>query len=168
MTAEAPLTAVIRAAARSTDRLLADRLHSLDLTAARLEILATLAENPGCTSADAARACDVTPQSAGIVIATLKDRGLLAVGESAGRAMPITVTDAGLGVLDAAWDATRPLERRLAMLLGAAGIRRMRGTAAALADMAAKPATTPAPVHTEDPRHARVGNAAGHASPTPA
>lgn len=160
MTVETPLTAVLRTVARSTDTLLARRLQPLNLTPSRLEVLAAIAETPGGSAADAARQCNITDQTAGITVAHLKEAGLVVeTGASVGRSAPIAATDAGLEALDKAWDATRPLEKRLAMLLGAAGIRRVRGVAEALGASvvdARKPAAGPA----EDPRHAGLTNAA--------
>lgn len=156
---ETPLTTVLRNAARDSDKLLTARLHGLGLSGPRLEMLATYAENPGITNTEAARLIGVSGQSGAFVTAGLAGSGWVGFAPSRVRAMPVTVTDEGIAVLDAAWDASRPVEKRLATLLGAAGIRRLRNTAQALADDTTAPRQE-IRKSVEDPRHAQVGNAA--------
>lgn len=159
MTDQTPLTSVLRAAARNSDKLLTAALAPLELTGPRLELLAVYAEHPGITNADAAAVCDLSPQSAHMVTVTLADKGWIAIDAPADRRrQPVHVTDAGLEALDAAWDASRPLEKRLATLLGAAGIRRLRSTADVLSAQVNGPQDAAA--EEEDPRFAQVGNTA--------
>lgn len=158
MNAETPLTAVLRAAARNTDKLLLAELTPFDLTPPRLEMLAAYAENPGSSMSEAARVCDMAVQSASTATATLTTKGWIVSDPPVNLRRAVNVTDAGLEVLAAAWDATRPLEKRIATLLGATGIRRLRDTASVLAADAADPGTGTEPA--EDPRFAEVGNAA--------
>lgn len=157
MTEQTPLTAVLRAAARNSDKLLTATLAPLGLTGPKLELLVAYAEAPGSSNSEAARVCDLSEQSAHTVTAALASKGWIAIGEPVKLRRAIYITDPGLEALNAAWDATRPLEKRLATLLGAAGIRRLRDTADALSTEAnARPGGEPE----EDPRFAEVGNAA--------
>jgi DNA-binding MarR family transcriptional regulator len=158
MTAEVPLSTALRAAARNCDKLLVGRLNHLGLTGPRLELLAVYAENPGTTNAEAAAYLDTSTQTAHFITSALIDKGWVTVGTAAGRRLPITVTDAGLEVLDAAWDATRPVEKRLATLLGASGIRRLRQTAGALAEGVT--VRNAKPNWIENPQHVGLSNAA--------
>lgn len=158
MTDQIPLTSVLRAAARNSDKLLAAALTPLDLNGPRLELLAAYAENPGVTNTEAAAACDLSVQSAHTITATLVAKNWIALDPPIRLRRAVHVTDPGLEALTAAWDTTRPLEKRLATMLGAAGIRRLRDTADALAAEANKPAGPEDPQ--EDPRFAQVGNAA--------
>lgn len=158
MTDQAPLTAVLRTAARNSDRLLAAALAHLDLSGPRLELLAAYAERPGSSNSEAARTCDLSEQTAHTATAVLVTKGWITLDRPVRLRRAVHVTDAGLEALDAAWDASRPLEKRLATLLGAAGIRRLRDTAEALTVEANKPAGAQEPK--EDPRFAQVGNAA--------
>lgn len=159
MTDQTPLTSVLRAAARNSDKLLTTALAPLDLTGPRLEMLAIYAENPGLTNAEAAGISDLSEQSAHTVTTTLAGKGWISIdAPGAKRRRPVHVTDTGLETLDAAWDTSRPLEKRLALLLGAAGIRRLRSTADALSAQANNPDAAADPE--EDPRFAQVGNTA--------
>lgn len=159
MTDQTPLTTVLRTAARNSDKILNAALAPLDLTGPRLELLAFYFENPGSSTADAARACDLSPQSAWFVTGALASKGWVTIDPPVKLRRAVNVTDAGLEVLDAAWSASRRLEKRLATLLGAAGIRRLRDLAAALSEDA-NPSAAEADEPTEDPRFAQVGNAA--------
>jgi hypothetical protein len=115
MTDQTPLTAVLHAAARNSDKLLAAELAPLGLTGTNLELLAAYAETPGSSITDAGRACNLTVQSAST--ATLVSKGWVT-----------------------------------------AGIRRLRGTADALAEEANAGSANRPPE--EDPRFAQVGNTA--------
>lgn len=157
MTDQTPLTTVLRNAARNSDKLLLSELLPLDLSGPRLEMLAAYAETPGSSMSDAARVCDLSVQTASTTTAALAGKGWIAIDAPVGLRRAVNVTDAGLEVLDKAWDASRSLEKRLANLLGAAGIRRLRETAAALsADVNRPESRVDEP--TEDPRFAEVGN----------
>lgn len=158
MTDQTPLTAVLRQAARNSDRLLTTALAPLDLTGPRLELLAAFAENPGITNTQAATICDLSVQTAHTVTASLVSKDLINLDAPVKLRRAVNVTDAGLEALTAAWNASRPIEKHLATLLGAAGIRRLRDTADALSAEANKPTGPLEPE--EDPRFAQVGNAA--------
>lgn len=157
MTDQTPLTAVLRAAARNSDKLLGAELAPLGLTGVNLELLAAYAETPGSSITDAGRTCNLTAQSASTATATLVSKGWITVGAPVKLRRAVHVTDPGLEVLNAAWDASRPLEKRLATLLGGPGIRRLRETVDALS---AEYNGTSANESQEDPRFAQVGNTA--------
>lgn len=158
MTDQIPLTSVLRAAARNSDKLLAAALAALNLNGPRLELLAAYAERPGTTNTEAATTCDLSIQTAHTITATLVSKGWIALDAPVRLRRAVHVTDTGLEALTAAWDTTRPLEKRIATLLGAAGIRRLRDTADVLHAEANKPAEPQEPE--EDPRFAQVGNTA--------
>lgn len=157
MTDQAPLTSVLRATARNADKLLTSALAPLELTGTKFELLAAYAENPGSSNSEAARACDINEQSAHTITTALAGKGWITIDAPVRLRRAVYVTEPGLEILIAAEGATRPLEKRLATLLGAAGIRRLRDTADALsAEVNAGSEKEPE----EDLRFAQVGNAA--------
>ena len=75
------------------------------LTPVQFGVLAVVADTPGPTQAELARAVMVRPQSVGEIVEVLERRGLLRrEGEGGrGRRRPLVLTDAGRDVLAAAW-----------------------------------------------------------------
>ena len=87
-------------------------LHPHGLTAAQYAVLSVLAQEPGASGADLARACNTTPQAMNGVVSTLGRAGLVErrPHPSHGRILQVTLTDEGERRLAAATPAARELE----------------------------------------------------------
>jgi DNA-binding MarR family transcriptional regulator len=92
-------------AARRLERRLAEVLAEHDLTPVQFGVLVHLAVRPSITQAALAREVAVRPQSMDPLLAGLEGRGLVSRSAERGRGRrnPVTLTDAGLALLRAAW-----------------------------------------------------------------
>jgi DNA-binding MarR family transcriptional regulator len=83
------------------------------LSAAHYAVLSVLAREPGASSADLARACNISPQAMNGVVATLERDGLVERHRhpTHGRILQITLSEEGSGRLAAARPAVDKLER---------------------------------------------------------
>lgn len=117
-------------------------LRPLELTVSQYSALEVLAQRPGVSGAELARATFVSRQSATLVLQGLERRGLLARAAVAphGRALPVELTDAGRRQLRTASAAVRAVERQMLTPLTTDAQRRL------LADLTACAAAL-----TEDP-----------------
>ncbi|MFC3449269.1 MarR family winged helix-turn-helix transcriptional regulator [Amycolatopsis speibonae] len=90
-------------------------LRPLDLTVPQYSCLEVLAQRPGLSNAELARAVFVTRQSMNLVLRGLQDRGLVTRPTTApqGRALPSTLTPAGRALLHAASGLVRAVEKRM-------------------------------------------------------
>ena len=90
-------------------------LRPLDLTVPQYSCLEVLAQRPGLSNAELARAVFVTRQSMNLVLRGLQDRRLIARPATAphGRALPSQLTPAGRAQLRAASSAVRAVEQRM-------------------------------------------------------
>ena len=70
-------------------------LAAAGMSQAQLAVLEVLARSPGATSATLARECGITPQSMMELVHRLEGQGLLARGETRGRAVALHLTGAG-------------------------------------------------------------------------
>lgn len=90
-------------------------LRPLDLTVPQYACLEVLAQRPGLSNAELARAVFVTRQSMNLVLRGLEKRGLVTRADSAphGRALPTELTEAGRERQRAASAAVRAVERKM-------------------------------------------------------
>jgi DNA-binding MarR family transcriptional regulator len=88
-------------------------LREHDLSAGQYAALTVLRRDPGLSSADLARGCNISPQAMNGVVATLERDGLVQRRPHAthGRILQITLTDEGERRLDAARVKIAELER---------------------------------------------------------
>ncbi|RKT55030.1 MarR family winged helix-turn-helix transcriptional regulator [Saccharothrix australiensis] len=102
-------------------------LRPLELTVPQYACLEVLAQQPGLSNAELARAVFVTRQSMNLVLRGLQDRGLVARPASAphGRALPTSLTPEGRARLRAASVAVREVETRMLAPLSAAAQERL-------------------------------------------
>lgn len=103
-------------------------LRPLQLTVPQYSCLEVLAQRPGLSNAELARATFVTRQAMSGVLRGLQDRGLVSRPPTAshGRALPTQLTASGLQHLHAASSAVRAVERRLLAPLDDARQRQLR------------------------------------------
>ncbi len=92
-----------------------ERLRELGLSMSQYAVLRALADVPGAPAAELARRTFVTRQSLRDVLAGLRAAGLATVAArpTAGRALPITLTEAGRSRLDRADRIVLDVERRM-------------------------------------------------------
>jgi len=104
-----------------------EALRPLELTVPQYSCLEVLAQRPGLSNAELARAVFVTRQSMNLVLRGLQDRGLVARASSAphGRALPSRLTPAGRAQLGTASRAVREVEKRMLGALSAADQSRL-------------------------------------------
>lgn len=90
-------------------------LRPLDLTVPQYACLEVLAQRPGLSNAELARAVFVTRQSMNLVLRGLQERGLISRPATApqGRALPTRLTSAGEARLRDASAAVRAVEKRM-------------------------------------------------------
>jgi len=90
-------------------------LRPLDLTVPQYACLEVLAQRPGLSNAELARAVFVTRQSMNLVLRGLEKRGLVTRADSAphGRALPTELTEAGRERQRAASAAVRAVEKKM-------------------------------------------------------
>ncbi|MFJ8917307.1 MarR family winged helix-turn-helix transcriptional regulator [Amycolatopsis sp. NPDC102389] len=111
-------------------------LRPLDLTVPQYSCLEVLAQRPGLSNAELARAVFVTRQSMNLVLRGLQDRGLVTRPATApqGRALPSTLTPAGRAQLRAASGVVRAVQDRMLEPFSAAGRERLVHDLAVCAD----------------------------------
>jgi DNA-binding MarR family transcriptional regulator len=92
-----------------------DVLQDFDLTPTQYATLLMLGCNPGSSSARLARLVNVTPQSMGVMVTKLEERGLVQrePAEIHLRVLTITLTSQGLELMEAADLAARGIEERI-------------------------------------------------------
>ena len=92
-----------------------ERLREVGLSMSQYAVLRALADAPGAPAAELARRTFVTRQSLRDVLAGLTAAGLasIATRPTAGRALPITLTDAGKTLLDQADAIVLDVEERM-------------------------------------------------------
>lgn len=92
-----------------------ERLREVGLSMSQYAVLRALADAPGAPAAELARRTFVTRQSLRDVLAGLTTAGLasIATRPTAGRALPITLTDAGQTLLDRADAIVLDVEERM-------------------------------------------------------
>src|SRR5690606_22660731 len=90
-------------------------LRPLELTVPQYACLEVLAQRPGLSNAELARAVFVTRQSMNLVLRGLEKRGLVTRADSAphGRALPTELTEAGRERQRAASAAVRAVEKKM-------------------------------------------------------
>lgn len=96
-----------------------EQLRTLGLSMSQYAVLRALADAPGAPAAELARRTFVTRQSLRDVLAGLREAGLASVAAqpSAGRALPVTLTDSGRLMLDRAERIVMEVERRMLITL---------------------------------------------------
>lgn len=106
---------VLKRAASALRAAMDAALRPLDLTVPQYSCLEVLAQRPGLSNAELARAVFVTRQSMNLVLRGLQDRGLVGRPASAphGRALPSRLTPAGQERLRAASAAVVAVEKRM-------------------------------------------------------
>jgi DNA-binding MarR family transcriptional regulator len=108
-------------------------LRPLELTVPQYSCLEVLAQRPGLSNAELARATFVTRQAMNGVLRGLQDRGLVSrpATASRGRALPTQLTATGRRHLHAASTAVRAVEQRMLAPLDRVHQRRLRDDLAA-------------------------------------
>ncbi len=103
-------------------------LRPLDLTVPQYSCLEVLAQRPGLSNAELARAVFVSRQAMNGVLRGLQERGLVTRPATAqhGRALPTQLTATGLRHLRAASTAVRAIEQRMLSALSPPDQRRLR------------------------------------------
>ncbi len=103
-------------------------LRPLEFTVPQYSCLEVLAQRPGLSNAELARATFVTRQAMNGVLRGLQDRELVSRPATAshGRALPTQLTPSGRAHLQAASAAVRAVEHRMLAPLDDAGRRRLR------------------------------------------
>jgi DNA-binding MarR family transcriptional regulator len=96
-------------------------LRPLGMTITHYSCLEVLAQRPGSSNSDLARATFVTRQSMNVLLQTLQSDGLVTRPDhpASGRTLPTELTDAGRRQLAAASAAVRGVEERMVDGLGA-------------------------------------------------
>jgi DNA-binding MarR family transcriptional regulator len=104
-------------------------LRPLGMTITHYSCLEVLAQRPGSSNSDLARATFVTRQSMNVLLQTLQSDGLVTRPDHAasGRALPTRLTDAGRRQLVTASAAVRGVEERMLDGLSAADRTRLTG-----------------------------------------
>jgi len=137
---------VLKKAATALRSAMDTALRPLGLTVPQYSCLEVLAQRPGLSSSELARATFVTRQSMNLVLQGLQQRGLLARAAVAdrGKALPTELTDAGREQLRAASAAVRTIEKQmLAPLTPSAQRRLVADLAACAAALTGEPRTGP-------------------------
>jgi len=129
MTDTAGTIQALRSVARDVSNTLDRQLRPLGVTVPQVEFLTALATNPGCSGADASRACHITPQTGTILLHNLTAQGLIEATRipGTGRRHTIAVTDAGHEVLAKASAIIGAAEDALATRLGVITCRKLQG-----------------------------------------
>lgn len=127
-------SAVLRALANDTERLLIDRLRPLDLTVPQLRFLADFAANPDHCGADAARASHISAQTGTTILQNLITKRFITVQHVPGNGHrnDVTVTARGKDVLNQALEAVAGVEERLTDLLGDVAVLKLGDALAVL------------------------------------
>lgn len=93
-----------------------EALRPLNLTTPQYSCLEAIERHPGSSNSEIARRVFVSRQTMSTLLRGLQQRGLVARADrsTAGRALPLSVTDAGRRVLDEAVARIAPIERAMA------------------------------------------------------
>lgn len=145
---------VLKQAATALRTVMDSVLRPLELTVPQYSCLEVLAQRPGLSSSDLARATFVTRQSMNLVLRGLQQRGLLSRAAVAdhGKALPTELTGAGRERLRAASAAVSTVEKHMLATLTPHARQRLRADLAACT--AALTEVNLAPEHTSLPaRH---------------
>jgi DNA-binding MarR family transcriptional regulator len=104
-----------------------EHLRELGLSMSQYAVLRALADAPGAPAAELARRTFLTQQSLQDVLAGLSTAGLAAVAAQpiAGRALPVTLTDAGQSILDQADEIVLDVEKRMVASLPPGEVQRL-------------------------------------------
>lgn len=113
-----------------------EQLRTLGLSMSQYAVLRALADAPGAPAAELARRTFVTRQSLRDVLSGLRDAGLASVAAqpSAGRALPVTLTDSGRLMLDQAERIVMEVESRMLTTLPPGDVRQLAALLTACAE----------------------------------
>jgi DNA-binding MarR family transcriptional regulator len=103
-------------------------VKAVGLTLAQYVALAELAERPGITSAELARACLVSPQAMMVVLKAMEEQGLVERTQHPRHqtVLEIHLTNVGREALGEAHKCARPIERRITSALSNKEIESLR------------------------------------------
>ncbi|RKT35824.1 DNA-binding MarR family transcriptional regulator [Microbacterium sp. AG1240] len=106
---------LLKVAATALRSAMEDVLRPLGMTVTHYSCLEVLAQRPGSSNSDLARATFVTRQSMNVLLQTLERDGLVTRAEQpeAGRVLPTQLTDAGRAQLALASAAVKQVENRM-------------------------------------------------------
>jgi DNA-binding MarR family transcriptional regulator len=118
---------LVKQVAQAFRRACEEHLRELGLSMPQYAVLRALADAPGAPAAELARRTFVTRQSLQDVLAGLSTAGLAAVAAQpiAGRALPVTLTDAGQSILDQADEIVLDVEKRMITSLPPGEVQRL-------------------------------------------
>lgn len=118
---------LIKQAGHAFRRSCEDRLRELGLSMSQYAVLRALADAPGAPAAELARRTFVTRQSLRDVLSGLTAAGLASVAArpATGRALPITLTEAGRALLDQADAIVLDVEEHMITGLPAGEVRKL-------------------------------------------
>lgn len=104
-------------------------LLDFDLTPTQYAALLMLGCNPGSSSAQLARFVNVTPQSMGVIVTKLEERGLVTrePAEIHSRVLTTTLTRKGHQIMEAADEAARTVELGLREAFAESEVEQLRG-----------------------------------------
>lgn len=127
---------VLKRAAAALRSVMDAELRPLDLTVPQYSCLEVLAQRPGLSGAELARATFVSRQSMNLVLGGLQQRGLLtrAVVAAHGKALPLELTESGRALLRTASGVVRRIEKQMLAPLGPKDRDRLRDDLTACAD----------------------------------
>ncbi|MFL2000323.1 MULTISPECIES: MarR family winged helix-turn-helix transcriptional regulator [unclassified Microbacterium] len=106
---------LLKVAATALRSAMEDVLRPLGMTVTHYSCLEVLAQRPGASNSDLARATFVTRQSMNVLLQTLQRDGLVTRADQpeAGRVLPTRLTDAGRAQLAQASAAVKQVEDRM-------------------------------------------------------
>ncbi|MEN3266370.1 MarR family transcriptional regulator [Pseudonocardia sp.] len=118
---------LVKQVAQAFRRACEEHLRELGLSMPQYAVLRALADAPGAPAAELARRTFVTRQSLRDVLAGLSTAGLATVAAKpiAGRALPVTLTEAGQSILDQADEIVLDVEKRMIMGLPPGEVERL-------------------------------------------
>lgn len=104
-----------------------ERLRALDLSMSQYAVLRALADTHAAPAAELARRTFVTRQSLRGVLAGLQTAGLVSIADrpDGGRALPVTLTEAGRSLLGQADEIVFAVDDRMTAGLSAEDVRRL-------------------------------------------
>jgi DNA-binding MarR family transcriptional regulator len=103
-------------------------VNTVGLTLSQYVALAELAERPGITGAELARACLVSPQAMMVVLKTMEEQGLIERTKHPRHqtVLEIHLTSVGRETLGAAREQAEPIEQRIASALSKEELQTLR------------------------------------------
>ena len=106
---------LLKVAATALRSAMEDVLRPLGMTVTHYSCLEVLAQRPGASNSDLARATFVTRQSMNVLLQTLQRDGLVTRADqpASGRVLPTRLTDAGRAQLAQASAAVKQVENRM-------------------------------------------------------